>query len=218
MKKGFANWGLNARSTNNCISKHNKQGSTKLWTILTACIVADRANMLKNLFSNRYLKPVVCKHLFLQVFNTKNKFDRKQYCENKFSKHYFQIPVALNLAIHWSPDNVHHLSFCSQTCSKSMQHWKSKFSNPRLRCHPEVTSDQTNAHGVFPDQNYIVWDLVPAHNSMIRGHFGLGMVGSEVTSVWGWYDQRSLWSGDGMIRGHFGLGMVWSELTLVWGW
>ena len=50
--------------------------------------------------------------------------------------------------------------------------------SPRLRCHPEVTSDQTksNAHGVFPDQNCRVWDLVPAHNSMIRGHFGLGMV------------------------------------------
>ena len=50
--------------------------------------------------------------------------------------------------------------------------------DPRLRCHPEVISDQTksNAHGVFPDQNYRVWDLVPAHNSMIRGHFGLGMV------------------------------------------
>ena len=91
---------------------------------------------------------------------------------------------------------------------------------PRLRCHPEVTSDQTksNAHGVFPDQNYRVWDLVPAHNSMIRGHFGLGMVWSDVTSVWGWYDQRSLRSGDSMIRGHFGLGMVWSEVTLVWGW
>ena len=91
---------------------------------------------------------------------------------------------------------------------------------PRLRCHPEVTSDQTksNAHGVFPDQNYRVWDLVPPHNSMIRGHFGLGMVWSEVTSVWGWYDQRSLRSGDGMIRGHFGLGMVWSEVTSGWEW
>ena len=91
---------------------------------------------------------------------------------------------------------------------------------PRLRCHPEVTSDQTksNAHGVFPDQNYRVWDFVPAHNSMIRSHFGLGMVWSEVISVWGWYDQRSLRSGDGMIRGHFVLGMVWSEVTLVWGW
>ena len=67
------------------------------------------------------------------------------------------------------------------------------------------------AHGVFPDRNYRVWDLVRAHNSMIRGHFGLGMVWSEVTSVWGWYDQRSLQSEDGMIRCHFGLGMVWSE-------
>ena len=44
------------------------------------------------------------------------------------------------------------------------------------------------------------------------------IVWSEVTSVWGWYDQRSVRSGDGMIRGHFGLGMVWSEVTLVWGW
>ena len=93
-------------------------------------------------------------------------------------------------------------------------------SQPRLRCHPEVTSDQTksNAHSVFPDQNYRVWDLVPAHNSMIRGHFGLGMVWSEVTSVWWWSDQRSLRCGDGLIRGHFGLGMVWSEVTSVWGW
>ena len=44
------------------------------------------------------------------------------------------------------------------------------------------------------------------------------IVWSGVTSVWGWYDQRSLWSGDGLIRGHFGLGMVWSEVTSVWGW
>ena len=92
--------------------------------------------------------------------------------------------------------------------------------HPRLRCHPELTSDQTksSADGVFPDQNYRVWDLVRAHNSMIRGHFGLGMVWSEVTSVWGWYDQRSLQSGDGMIRGPFGLGMVWSEVNSGWGW
>ena len=44
------------------------------------------------------------------------------------------------------------------------------------------------------------------------------IVWSEVTSVWGWYDQRSLRSEDGMIRGQFGLGMVWSEFTLVCGW
>ena len=77
----------------------------------------------------------------------------------------------------------------------------SKQANPRLRCHPEVASDQTksNTHGVFPDQNYRVWDLVRAHNSMIRGQFGLGMVWSEVTSVWGWYDQRSLRSGDYLL-------------------
>ena len=48
--------------------------------------------------------------------------------------------------------------------------------------------------------------------------FQCTIVWSEVTSVWGWYDQRSLRSGDGMIRGHFGLGMVWSEVTSVWGW
>ena len=49
---------------------------------------------------------------------------------------------------------------------------------PRLRCHPEVTSNQTksNAYGVFPNQNCRVWDLVRVHNSMTRGHFGLGMV------------------------------------------
>ena len=78
-----------------------------------------------------------------------------------------------------------------------------------MRCHPEVTSDQTksNAHVVFPDQNYRVWDLDRAHNGMIRGHFGLGMVWSE-----------SLRSGDRMIRGHFGLGIVWSEVTSVWAW
>ena len=48
--------------------------------------------------------------------------------------------------------------------------------------------------------------------------FELKIVWSEVASVWGWCDQRSLRSGDGMIRGHFGLGMVWSEVTFVWGW
>ena len=58
---------------------------------------------------------------------------------------------------------------------------------PRLRCHPEVTPDQTNskAHGVFPDQ---------------------------ITGSGFWFErtkvQRSLWSGDGMIRGHFRIGMV----------
>ena len=55
-------------------------------------------------------------------------------------------------------------------------------------------------------------------DGMIRGHFVLGMVWSEVTSVWEWYDRRSLRSGDGMIRGHFGLGMVWSEVTSGWEW
>ena len=81
---------------------------------------------------------------------------------------------------------------------------------PRLRRHPEVTPDQTksNAHSVFPEKKYRVWDLVRAHNGMIRGHFGLGMARSEVTSVRGWYDQRSLQDGNGMIRGHFGLGMA----------
>ena len=44
------------------------------------------------------------------------------------------------------------------------------------------------------------------------------IVWSEVTSVWGWCDQRLLRSGDGMIRGHFGLGMVWSEVTSFWVW
>ena len=48
----------------------------------------------------------------------------------------------------------------------------------------------------------------------------------ERTIVWseaatllgGWYDQRSLRSGDSMIRGHFGLEVVWSGVTSVWGW
>ena len=82
------------------------------------------------------------------------------------------------------------------------------------------SSDHTNsnAHGVFPDLvyrvywfNYRVWYLVRAHNSLIRGHFGLGMVWLEVTSVWEWYDKRSLRSGDGMIRGWFKRTLVWSE-------
>ena len=49
---------------------------------------------------------------------------------------------------------------------------------PMLRCHPEVTSDHPkfNAHGVFPDHNYRVWVLVPDGNSLIRGHFRMGMV------------------------------------------
>ena len=86
----------------------------------------------------------------------------------------------------------------------------------RLWCNPVVNSDQTksNTHGVFPDQNYRVWDLIRVRNSMISGHF----VWSEVTSVWGWNDQRSLRFGDGVIRGHFGLGMVWSEVTSGWEW
>ena len=49
---------------------------------------------------------------------------------------------------------------------------------PRLRCHPEVTSDHPkfNAHGVFPDHNYRVWVLVPDGNSLIRGQLRMGMV------------------------------------------
>ena len=68
---------------------------------------------------------------------------------------------------------------------------------PRLRSHPEATSDQTkyNAHNVFPDPNYRVWELVRAHKSMIRGHFGRG-----------WCDQRSLPESNGLIRAHFCLG------------
>ena len=87
-----------------------------------------------------------------------------------------------------------------------------------MRCHPELTSDQikSNSHGVFPDQNYRVWDLVLAHISMIRGHFGLGMVWSEVTSVWGWYDQRSLQDGKGLIRGGFKRTLIWSENNSSW--
>ena len=47
---------------------------------------------------------------------------------------------------------------------------------PRLRCHPEVTSDHPkfNAHGVFSDHNYRVWVLVPDGNSLIRGQPGPG--------------------------------------------
>ena len=44
------------------------------------------------------------------------------------------------------------------------------------------------------------------------------IVWSDVSSIGGWYDQRSLRSGDGMIRGHFGLGMAWSEVTSGWDW
>ena len=40
---------------------------------------------------------------------------------------------------------------------------------------------KSNAHAVFPDQNYRVWDLVRAHN------------------IWFKHDQRSLLSGDGLI-------------------
>ena len=61
----------------------------------------------------------------------------------------------------------------------------------------------SNAHGEFPDKNYKFWDLVPVHNSMIRGHFGLRMVWSEVTS--GWFI---------LIRGGFKGTLVWSEKIL----
>ena len=56
-----------------------------------------------------------------------------------------------------------------------------------------------------------------AHNSMVRGHFPMVVVWSEVICVWDslirgalsnalkydQYDQRSLRSGDDLIRGHF---------------
>ena len=82
-----------------------------------------------------------------------------------------------------------------------------------LRCHREVTSNhiKSNAHGAFPDRNYRVWDLVRAHNSMIRGHFGLEMVWSEVTSVWGLSDQMRSKAHISRIRGDFELIWVWSE-------
>ena len=88
--------------------------------------------------------------------------------------------------------------------------------NLRFRCHAEVTCDQTksNTHGVFTDQNYRVWDLVRAHKSMIIGHFGLGMVWSEVTSVWRWYDQRWLQDENGLIRCGVKRALVWSEKIL----
>ena len=58
----------------------------------------------------------------------------------------------------------------------------------------------SNAHGVFPDHNYRVWELVRAHNSMIKGHFDLGIFWSELISGW-----------DGLIRGRFKRTLVRSE-------
>ena len=81
----------------------------------------------------------------------------------------------------------------------------------------ELWSDQVQQTRCVHTPKLQVWVLVRAHNSMIRGHFGLGMVWLEVTSVWGCYGRRSLRSGDAMIRGHFGLGVLWSEVTSVWG-
>ena len=101
-----------------------------------------------------------------------------------------------------------------------MRSFRRAVAGERFRCISEVTSHLTkaNADGVFTEQNYRVWDLFRAHNSMIRGHFNLGMVWSEVTSAWGWYGQRSLRPGDAMIRGDFGLGMIWPEVTSGWEW
>ena len=95
----------------------------------------------------------------------------------------------------------------------------------RLTCHPEVICDQTksNAHRVFSDQNYRIWDLVRAHLSMIRGHFGLGMVWLEVFSGWYSSDHRPLskrtivylvWE-DSLIRGHLKRTI---DCTMVWSW
>ena len=42
------------------------------------------------------------------------------------------------------------------------------------------------------------------------------IVWSEVTSVWGWYDQRSLQDGNGLIRGGFKRTLVWSATISSW--
>ena len=41
--------------------------------------------------------------------------------------------------------------------------------------------------------------------------FGRTVVWSEVTSVWGWYDQRSFRDWNGLIRSGFKRTLVWSE-------
>ena len=123
-------------------------------------------------------------------------------------------------------------SYCFETQGKVLQFsdWKPllaignvKYWLPRLRSHPGVTSDhpKSNAHGVFPDHNYRVCDLVPDGNGLIRGRFrmrmvwsgvsfGVGMVWSEVASRWEWYDQRGLSDGNSLIRGLFWMVTVWS--------
>ena len=69
----------------------------------------------------------------------------------------------------------------------------------------DLWSDKVLHTRCAPGPNYGVWDLIRAPNNMImydqrslrsgdgmiRGHFGLGMVWSEVSSFWGWYDRRS---------------------------
>ena len=63
---------------------------------------------------------------------------------------------------YWNVLNLHGIMEYRFGLGRAVFEVGKPFELPRLRCHPEVTSDQTksNAHGVFPDQNYRVWDLV----------------------------------------------------------
>ena len=66
----------------------------------------------------------------------------------------------------------------------------------------ELYSDQVRRTRCVPRQKLQNSGIIPL-NSMIRGHFDLGMVWSGVTSVWGLYGQRSPQDGNGLIRGEF---------------
>ena len=68
---------------------------------------------------------------------------------------------------------------------------------------PDGSDLWSDPSSTFPDQNYRVWDLVRAQNIMIRGHFWMITIWSEVISVW-----------VGLIKGRFKRTSVWSEKIL----
>ena len=62
----------------------------------------------------------------------------------------------------------------------------------------------------------MVWSEVTSDgNGMIRGRLRMGIVWSGVTSGWEWYDQRPFWAHIQRTR-CFERTLVWSEVIFVW--
>ena len=75
----------------------------------------------------------------------------------------------------------------------------------------DLWSDQVQRTRCVPRLKLQGLGFVRVHNSMIRGHFGLGMAWSEVTSGWEWSDQRRIQAHISLIREDFERNWVWSD-------